>query len=228
MKNKSKLKRVFALGVPILALTIGITLSFFDMQKRNNNYWEYRVGKMVSFGKYEQDNNYDNGSEAIEWIVIDKKDGKVLLLAKNCLYARKSKNNNGGWKESDLRKWLNNSFYKNAFNKHEKKSLINTTSNCYGTKTSDKVFVLSYEELEKYLHMDLVRKTVPTKYVSENFKDNLAFDGENCETWIRNNDDFGYVEEYDEIYYGGNFQGIPSGEIAGVRPAIWVDVSKIK
>ena len=36
----------------------------------------------VKLGKYEQDNNFDNGKEDIEWIVVEKEGGKALLLSK--------------------------------------------------------------------------------------------------------------------------------------------------
>ena len=38
------------------------------------------IGEYVTFGHYEQDNNLENGKEPIEWKVLDKKDGRVLLL----------------------------------------------------------------------------------------------------------------------------------------------------
>ena len=34
---------------------------------------------ILKFGRYEQDNNFDNGEEEIEWIVLAKKDGQVWL-----------------------------------------------------------------------------------------------------------------------------------------------------
>ena len=46
-------------------------------------------------------------------------------------------------------------------------------------------------------------------------------------SWLRNDNDFGYVEDCDEIYYGGYTCGISSGEVAGVRPAIWVDAKRL-
>ena len=40
------------------------------------------IGGIVTFGRYEQDGNEENGPEGIEWIVLDVQDGKVLLLSK--------------------------------------------------------------------------------------------------------------------------------------------------
>ena len=38
------------------------------------------AGDTVVFGRYEQDNNMENGPEPIEWIVLNVDDGKALLL----------------------------------------------------------------------------------------------------------------------------------------------------
>ena len=43
------------------------------------------VGDYVIFGTYEQDYNTENGPEPIEWLVLDKKEGKALVLSKYCL-----------------------------------------------------------------------------------------------------------------------------------------------
>lgn len=47
-----------------------------------------KVGDTVRFGSYEQDNDVSNGTEAIEWFVLDKQDGKFLLLSKKALGAK--------------------------------------------------------------------------------------------------------------------------------------------
>ncbi len=41
---------------------------------------EVAVGNTVFFGRYEQDNNLDNGPEAIEWRVLSIEDGKATLV----------------------------------------------------------------------------------------------------------------------------------------------------
>ena len=47
-----------------------------------------KVGSIVTFGQYEQDNNTGNGPEEIEWIVLDVQDGKSLLLSRYGLDAK--------------------------------------------------------------------------------------------------------------------------------------------
>lgn len=221
MKNKVKIKYIFVLGVLVLVLITGITLSVLNTQKKSENYWKYSVGKMVSFGKYEQDGDLLNGKEKIEWIVLDKEDNKFLLLSKYCLYVRPCKNGSNGWKDSHLREWVNSTFYKSAFNSNEKNNITDTKSSCYGKLVEDKVFVLSNSEVDKYLHIYEVKQTIPTQYVLNNFKKNLKFIGKNCETWVRED-----ADEYPKtkIRYGEIQDCINNTDAAAIRPAIWVDI----
>lgn len=41
---------------------------------------EVAEGNIVTFGHYEQDNNFDNGPEPIEWRVLEVNDGKATLI----------------------------------------------------------------------------------------------------------------------------------------------------
>ncbi len=41
---------------------------------------EVAEGNIVTFGHYEQDNNFDNGAEPIEWRVLEVNDGKATLI----------------------------------------------------------------------------------------------------------------------------------------------------
>ena len=40
------------------------------------------VGDTVTFGTYEQNNNYSDGNENIEWVVIDKQEDKIMVASK--------------------------------------------------------------------------------------------------------------------------------------------------
>ncbi len=70
---------------------------------------------------------------------------------------------NGNWKTSTLREWLNNEFYETAFNKDEKaiiKEKSNSSNIVEGEKivdkveTDDKVFCIDKDELSRYLNYD--------------------------------------------------------------------------
>ena len=44
-----------------------------------------KVGSYINFGAYEQDNNTSNGKEDVEWLVLEVKDGKALVISKYAL-----------------------------------------------------------------------------------------------------------------------------------------------
>ncbi len=141
-------------------------------------------GDIVTFGRYEQDNDFSNGKEPIEWIVLSKDDEQVLLLSKYVLdwVSFHNKYDYGiKWENCTLRSWLNNSFYDNAFDKKEKEKIINTkivnsdnlTYGIDGGKdTNDKVFLLSLDDIKNpkygfskdYNENDISRRCSPTEY----------------------------------------------------------------
>ena len=115
--------------------------------------------KTVTFGAYDQDNNPDNGQEPIEWIVLEEKDGKCLILSKCGLDAVSYQDNEGDtdWEKSTLRAWLNKDFLEKSFTADEQSAIQTTTvvngagqgasySCNAGPDTQDKIFLLSYQE----------------------------------------------------------------------------------
>ncbi len=130
----------------------------------NNQYNEktnYKVGDVILFGKYEQDGNISNGMEDIEWEILSVEEGRILVISKYGLEMKpyNIKKEDVTWETCTLRKWLNNDFYNAAFSDVEKKEipsvmLANKPNPYYGTtggnNTTDKVFCLSLEEIEKY------------------------------------------------------------------------------
>jgi len=143
---------------------------------------EYETVKM---GRYPQSGN---GEEPIEWLIIDEKLGRTLLLSKYCLDAvpYDNKIDNISWERSYLRKWLNEDFYNRAFNRQEQKVIKATTmeSDLYGfedwedgwkgeelpsKKTRDKVFIL--DKHEKLIYLKLTGNDSyarPTEYAKQN------------------------------------------------------------
>lgn len=108
----------------------------------------------VTFGTYEQDGNTANGAEPIEWYVLDKQDGKVLLISKYILDAVPYDDAYVGypwgmtnprpvtdtvWADCSLRSWLNGAFINGAFTKDEQGKIIAYTSSdtkVFGTTTA--------------------------------------------------------------------------------------------
>ena len=151
----------------------------------SSSYANAKVGDIITFGHYEQDNNTANGKEAIEWQVLDKKqDGSLLLISNYALDCQKYNDayKSVTWETSSIRKWLNEDFINTAFSASEKKAISTTTvknednkraGGDGGNDTKDKVFLLNINEAKKYFKMsqnafyDYTSKSavrVPTAY----------------------------------------------------------------
>lgn len=134
-----------------------------------------KVGDVVGFGRYEQDNNYNNGSETIQWkcIDIDYNSGRALLLSVYGLetMAYHWQSQSMTWENSSLRDYLNSNFYKGVFSDTERPQIaktrnVNRSSAAYGTyggnDTDDYVFLLSIDEVRRYFSYEALRKAQPT------------------------------------------------------------------
>ena len=198
------------------------------------------VGDIVYFGAYEQDNNTSNGKEDVEWIVLAKENGKALVISKYALDCQQynSTNTDVTWENSSLRKWMNGTFLNNAFDGPEKtiiaKEKVSADKNLKcstnpGNATTDKVFLLSITEAEKYFTTDELRKCAPTAYARAQgaWTAKKARGEVTCWWWLRspgssqNNAarvDYGGSVDYDGdvVDYGRDC----------VRPAMWIDLGQ--
>ncbi len=123
----------------------------------------------ILFGRYEQDDNTENGQEPIQWRILDIRDNKALLMSWYCLDMKPYHENNEdiSWETCSLRGWLNNEFLNIAFTPSEQEAIVEVTVNNgqdqrspgisknasfvnTGRNTQDKVFVPSYAELAEY------------------------------------------------------------------------------
>ena len=137
------------------------------------------VGDIIEFGRYEQDNYFENGPEPIEWLVLDVSNGSALLISRYGLDAQAYHTVDTGitWANCTLRKWLNEIFYDEAFSQSEKQ-LINLTKvenpdnpeqgTPGGADTEDKIFLLSDREFNRYFTNDELRIGIPTLYAKSN------------------------------------------------------------
>lgn len=122
-----------------------------------------KVGDIVTFGTYEQDNNTANGKEDIEWKVLSVEDNRVLVISKYVLDCQPYHflRTDITWENCTLRKWLNNEFINEAFGAEVQALLTSTIvpadinpeyDTDPGYATLDKVFLLSI--LEAYIYFD--------------------------------------------------------------------------
>ena len=197
---------------------------------------EVKAGDYVYFGKFEQDNNPDNGEEPIEWriLALDKSGKKALLLSHYALTARPYHNGDSypTWANSNIRGWLNGWFFRNAFTEQEQAAIVRTKqSNASyegiegGLDTWDRVFLLSRREAATYFAGSPDRLAEPTEYARAN---GVATADENgrCWWWLRTPGAYAY--DAGTVYAIGSIDhtgaNVKNGTIA-VRPAIWVELS---
>lgn len=202
------------------------------------------VGDTVTFGTYEQNNNYSDGNESIEWIVIDKQEDKIMVVSK-CIIAMQPFNttNEGhiSWEKCTLRKWLNNDFLNEAFSDAEKKLISDTTvSNTeylarglsYSTTdylTTDKVFLLGENERDMLSSVDVL-KGIGTDSVIALFGDVANRDSSDFKFlwWLRTTWEDA-VDCRASVVYGASYDEHEHDtynveESAGVRPAMWISL----
>lgn len=201
-----------------------------------------KVGDIVYFGTYEQDNDTSNGKENIEWLVLAKEKNRVLVISDKALDRQpynSSYTEEVTWENCSLRKWLNGTFLKQAFSTEEQAQIQNTTvsadnnpqySTNPGNATTDKVFLLSINEVEKYFNSDEARKCAPTAYAkaqgastSDTFK--TPSGAATCWWWLRSPGDDQSSAAY--VYFGGNVFELGNYVFSGlnaVRPAMWITI----
>lgn len=200
------------------------------------------VGSYVLFGSYEQDNDTDNGKEDIEWLVLEKKDDRLLVISKYALDCKQYNESFGSvtWETCTLRKWLNGDFINEAFSSEEKSLISEVTVSAdanpeYGTNpgndTKDKVFLLSIDEVNKYFNTDETRMCAPTAYAKAQgawtCSDYELTSGEaTCWWWLRspggNQTNAAYVDLDGSVYCIGNY--VNYDVYGSVRPALWISL----
>ncbi len=133
------------------------------------------VGGTAVFGRFPTDSTYE--MQPLVWRVLAMEDDRALLMTEQEIMSIYDHiKQNGMWENSPIRKLLNEGFFRSAFTEKEQaqietvqlKNLKNPTlpgDNRIDTK--DKVFVLSFEEAEKYLPTQEIRKASHTKYAFE-------------------------------------------------------------
>ncbi len=164
----------------------------------------------VYFGKYPQKGDT---FEPIEWQVLCKKDGMVLLLSKHILNFRMFDKISNDWKNCELRTWLNQEFYHQAFSESEKKKIV-----C-DEKIEDAVFILSKVEAEAYLPEEKIERR-STPYANA-ISDKIYGGCHQNYWWLRDP----ILGTYQVRYVMGNlFQHQQVDAFIGVVPAIWVKV----
>jgi len=85
-----------------------------------------RTTETITFGTY--------GGKPIEWLVLDVRDNKALIITVNVIEQRRFDSSTNDWETSELRQYLNNEFI-DRLNK---------------TKIDGEIFLLSVDEINEY------------------------------------------------------------------------------
>ena len=178
---------------------------------------------------------------SLNWIVLDVKDSKVLLLLEKIWDKRPYHSSNTAitWENCSLRKELNDEFYNKIPQAERSKivnsPIINSKNRWFGTdggrNTNDYVFLLSIEEVVRYFgdSGQLKNKNPKSKYWIDDQYNNARIakgsSGSASWWWLRSPGDFpdraaGVFGVGDVDMYGS---GVSSSG-GGVRPALWLNL----
>lgn len=225
---------------------VGMAASELRYITESDRFYAARVGDTVVLGRVmieaeepmeDNPDMYEVTVSAMEWQVLAKKEGKLLLLCNSTpgIRSYNSKKANITWEKSSLRTWLNGSFLKDSFSEEEQALLLTTAvSNAAsqgfetgakgGKDTKDKVFLLSYAELMQYLPEGraLPESTI-TEMVQQAFlKKNPSEDASSEITgwWLRSPGETQSAAL--AVSSAGEAVQRPVNGSASVRPAMWV------
>ncbi len=214
--------------------------------------WYCAKGNSTDY-TYQNDNGYYVSTvywfkyEPIKWRILKESDGKALILADLAIdsqqYYHSTSNRTvdgntvypNNYAESDIRKWLNDTFYNTVFTSLQK-GLIEITnvdnsassagysSNQFDCEnTNDNVFLLSYTDVTAYLTSNSERQMKSSDYAkSQGIQASSSYDG-TCWWWIRS------PGNTDSIY--GRLVFSDGDKIStsyvdyncyGVLPALWI------
>ena len=155
----------------------------------------FKVGDVVIFGKFETDDNFDNGKEPLEWVVLSNDGSELFLTTRQIIseadMASTNKDAEGGnkkdgeitWANRSLRAYLNGDFIKETFTDEE--AAIIAETELTDVNTVDKVFLLSEDELKNndgyfYNNMNAYRRCGTTTFAYNDHD----LDGDRCYTSV--------------------------------------------
>lgn len=183
----------------------------------------------IPFGAIEQDNNAGNGSEPIDWIVIERNGDKALLLSKliidNYIFSINGSNN---WQNSNIREYLNNNCINAWFSADEQKKIV-------ANSDGDKISLLTEEQCRRYFGKEdsngynMRIASHCTDYLKSKATELNITIGSKEGTWYKGNSSFwlrtilsNNNAEYIGLFGKLNTKGDIITKNDGIRPVIWV------
>lgn len=193
--------------------------------------------------------------QPVVWMVIGEKNGRFLLLSRDVLDYRPyhpvdtSREHIGedyyetNWGDCELRQWLNGEFARTAFTAEElthipvvtvdHPSIYRTLHSFFSGReqVEDRIFLLSEEEVNRYLTNKTDRLALLTDYAHSQAKDKDVCPLRNYGAyWLRNTVNSGYGAHaryiYNSVFRDKLLGGLVESATVwstdvGVRPAMW-------
>ena len=217
------------------------------MQKVKKQGKTTHGGKCIVLGHYPQTKDGKDNTP-IEWMILDCDEQRALVVSKYGLDAQPYNKDDTSvtWETCTLRTWLNNTFYKKAFNAEEQAAILTTNvdnsknqgyskwSTSGGNDTQDKVFLLSYAEANKYFGVtydnsnNMKSRVAPTAYAiaqkAHIDSDNKTADGNDAGWWwLRSPGYFQRIAAYVSSDGSLSYSRVHY-DSGSVRPALWVNL----
>lgn len=179
----------------------------------SDSYALAKIGSIIKFGGF-------------YWQVLDIQNGKALLITESLIERRPYHNQFKviTWESCDLRRYLNGEFFDSAFTAEEKKliaetDVINSDNPGDGTPggndTTDKIFLLSIDEAQRYFANDEARRA---------YENGMRHASSALQWWLRSP---GFGPVYAACVLQGNIH-ITGSDVNykgnAVRPALWINL----
>ena len=231
---------IVAAVLVIVLIVVGVSMSGNKSQTATNNnastttqqaawsnpFTGHSAGDIVSFGTY--------GGEDVTWRILEVKSGTALVITENVVEAVPYYNSYTAtsWSGSNLRSWMNGTFYNSAFTSEDRaiicsttvyNSANSTTGTSGGSTTTDYLFALNMDEAYKYFSSDSDRLATATSHAKQSGAQVIS--GSNATPWWlrtpgKTSRDASYVWGASG-YVDYNGYGVNESTY-GARPAMWV------
>ncbi len=227
----------------LAALLLMASCAFADGNISIDSVPTAKAGEYITIGEMEQDGRYEE-IEPIEWLILEVDGDRALVISRYGLANLPFNTNSAGqtWENCSLRDWLNGKFFDTVFSTREKQAILyaevdESEEQCcadypparLGGSTRDRVFVLSYAEMERLLPDPLARLCAPTVTTladGSNKSDGISVDGRRtCWYWLRSP---AFKNNVCCVNWDGTIvTSYISHTFGVVRPCMWVSLSGV-
>lgn len=179
------------------------------------------IGTTVTLGKYDQDGDNSDGNEGLEWYVISKSDTQVVLLSRYAIALMPYSEDGTAvpYAQSSVRKFVNETFYNEAFTEEEKAYIVPTKINDGTNDIEDHAVILTKEMFEQLVSNSSTMKAAKATQAA---KPNSTYSSRSTFYWTSSITG----ERVVCIGTNGNVYDAGASLSYGVRPVITIDVTK--